>query len=142
MIYETDKDYRDCVNEQQFKMRFIKNELSKIHDDVFCIETEETVHGFPDVLAIGNKDGGLNIATFYEFKISNKIGRIKFQSTQPAFYRRHKNLGVIIVALNKKSGKVHTINDTSLFCETSLYRTNELGEVNLNTSEAVKCEHL
>ena len=49
--YKT-KEYIDCKTEQPFKIRYIANNFGKLkHTKAFCIETEETVAGFPDVIS-------------------------------------------------------------------------------------------
>ena len=58
----------------------------------FCIETEETEPGFPDVLEI---KGGK--AVLYEMKLANKKGIFKMQKTQPLFYKKHQNLQIYVV---------------------------------------------
>ena len=131
--------FHDCKSEQQFKMAWIKyhqNELAETwrRQDCFCIETEETVHGFPDVLCIENINGR-NLAYFYEFKISDSAGNIRFQSTQPAFYRKHKDMMIQVVALNVKSGEVHIFPASAIFEEKSPYHINEFARVNLNKAE-------
>lgn len=95
-------DFTDCKNEQQFKMKYVNKVLRLKYKEVFCIETEETVAGFPDVMCLNE----LNVAKFYEFKFSNKQGKIKFQPTQPAFYRKHEDMHIWIVAFNQKTGEV------------------------------------
>lgn len=123
-------DYIGCQNEQQFKMKWIKiNELPKIVP--FCIETEETVKGFPDVLCI---DKETKQAYFLEFKFT-KSGNIKFQPTQPAFYKKHFYLPIKIIAYNAKTRTVHYIQKEHLFCENSAYKMNEKAEVNLCKAE-------
>lgn len=95
-------DFSDCKNEQQFKMKYIKVRFKPFYDRVFCIETEETVKGFPDVMCLSGTE-----ACFFEFKYSNAQGKIKFQPTQPAFYRlNNRYMNIWIVAYNQKTGKV------------------------------------
>lgn len=122
--------YLGCQNEQQFKMQWLKaHELSKIVP--FCIETEETVKGFPDVLCI---DKVTKQVHFLEFKFT-KSGKIKFQPTQPAFYKKHYYLPIKIVAYNAKTLTVHYIMKEDLFQESSAYKMNEKSEVNLSKVE-------
>ena len=131
----TDIDFSECKNEQQFKMKYINNVLRWMeYNYVLPIETEETVRGFPDVMCLTNA-GSKTFADFYEFKISDKSGKIKFQPTQPAFYKSHKDLNIKIIALNKKSGKVHNFDMMELFLENSAYKMNDKAEVNLNKGE-------
>lgn len=102
VIYETLESalrYKDCKNEQQFKTSWIK-ENAKHYKALFPIETEETVQGFPDVLAIDFD----NTVTLFEFKVCNRNGVFKFQPTQPAFYRKHSKLPVYINVLHSGDG--------------------------------------
>jgi hypothetical protein len=62
----------------------------------FCIESPGTADGFPDVLALSD----LGKYGLYEFKVSDKRGVIRFQKTQPRFYRTHLGLDIWIVAWN------------------------------------------
>ena len=75
---------------------------------VLHIETEETVKGFPDVLAIEEYNGGAQIPLFLEFKKARN-GCVKFQPTQPAFYRANPKLYVYLIALVEKMGKLYVI---------------------------------
>lgn len=120
------RDFSVCKNEQQFKMMFIKEVLSKSYDVVFPIETEETVAGFPDVMAIKDEK-----VTLFEFKYT-KTNKIKFQPTQPAFYRKYKGkLNIIIIAYSLKKNAVDTIPSDFLFTEGNPYKMNEKAEVTL-----------
>ena len=133
MILKTDVDYSKCKNEQEFKMLFIK--LAKNQKDfyTFCIETEETVKGFPDVLCIHKETG---VAYFEEFKYT-KTGKIKFQPTQPAFYKKYNDLPITIVAYDAKTDKVHMFRTNELFMKASPYYMNEKAEVDLCKAEVV-----
>ena len=123
-------DYIDCQNEQQFKMKWLKiNELSRFTK--FCIETEETVKGFPDVMFI---DNDTKQTWFAEFKFT-KTGKIKFQPTQPAFYKKYNDLPINIIAYNAKMDKVHTFMTYELFDKNSPYYMNERAEVDLCRAE-------
>jgi len=100
-------DFSDCKDEQQFKMKYIREILEPQFDDVFCIETEETVKGFPDVMCLSCMvKESASLCNFFEFKFSDRQGKIKFQPTQPAFYRKHEKMNIWIVAYNQKTGKV------------------------------------
>ena len=75
-------DYINCRNEQQFKMKWLR--LNKDPNVThFCIETGETVKGFPDVMFVGNNTKKVH---FDELKYTN-TGKIKFQRSQHAFYK-------------------------------------------------------
>ena len=78
-------------NEADFKKDFVAL-LRESGCTVFCIETEETEPGFPDVLAI--KDGETK---FLELKITDRKGIFKMQKTQPRFYKMYPNLHIAVV---------------------------------------------
>lgn len=69
---------------------------------IFFIETEETEFGFPDVIAIQCEEDGTNAAMFFEFKVTDKKDRIKFQRTQPAWYIRNKELQPTVVVWHNR----------------------------------------
>lgn len=124
--------FSDCKDEQQFKMKYIREVLKPRFTRVFCIETEETVRGFPDVMCLVGKPLRLTHAFFYEFKYSNAQGKIKFQPTQPSFYRANNEvMHIIIVAYNKKTNTVHEFTVSCLFNKDSPYHMNEKAEVDL-----------
>lgn len=119
---------KEFNNEQSFKMASLK--LKSKDFTFFCIETEETVKGFPDVMFVDEQ----NTVCFEEYKYT-KTGVIKFQSTQPAFYKKHKNLVIFVVAYNAKSKKVHYFPVEELFTEGSPYKLSNLATVDLNKAE-------
>lgn len=125
-------DFSNCQNEQQFKMKYINAILKPQFEKVFCIETEETVKGFPDVMCLAGRKKLQPVAFFFEFKYSNAQGKIKFQPTQPAFYKANNDvMHIIIVAYNKKTNIVHEFTASCLFNEGSPYYMNEKAEVQL-----------
>lgn len=127
-------DFSDCKDEQQFKMKYIREILKPQFSRVFCIETEETVRGFPDVmcLELTTNYSCLIHAFFCEFKYSNAQGKIKFQPTQPAFYKAHNEvMNIMIVAYNRKTNKVHEFWASCLFDKNNHYCMNEKAEVQL-----------
>lgn len=97
----------------------------------FCIETEETVKGFPDVMSVCRET---TKSIFFEFKFT-KTGKIKFQPTQPAFYKKHYYLPIKIIAYNERTQTVHYIMKEDLFQESSAYKMNEKAEVDLCKAE-------
>lgn len=124
--------YKDCKNEQQFKMSIIKDYLKEIFDYIFCIETEETVQGFPDVMCLYKNIMGGTSTKFYEFKFSNKSGKIKFQPTQPAFYKKYNDvMQIVIVAYDQRTKTVVKFPSSCLFDKESPYYMNERAEVQL-----------
>lgn len=127
-------DFSDCKDEQQFKMKYIREVLKPQFERVFCIETEETVRGFPDVMCLEpiNNHSCMTHAFFCEFKYSNAQGKIKFQPTQPAFYKAHNEvMNIMIIAYNRKTNKVHEFWASCLFDENSHYHINVKAEVQL-----------
>lgn len=127
-------DFSDCKDEQQFKMKYIREVLKPQFERVFCIETEETVKGFPDVMCLesSTKPFLLTRASFFEFKYSNAQGKIKFQPTQPSFYRANNEvMHIMVVAYNKKTNKVHEFTVSCLFNKGSPFCMNEKAEVDL-----------
>ena len=127
-MYVIDKatdTYLTCKEEQDFKKLYIVSELRKKYENtvqkIFCIETEETVAGFPDVMEL-LIDSTIR-AHFYEFKFSDKRGNIKFQPTQPAFYKSNEDLKVQIVAYNRKSQRVHVFSASEILDKSSPYHT-------------------
>ena len=134
--------YEECKTEQAFKMEWIRRNKVR-YIAVFPIETEETVKGFPDVLGIretGVMDKELNVIAkvqtpcFMEFKLA-KRGRIKFQPTQPAFYKAHKELDISVVSLAEYYGKYYIVDFpvSALFEKNGSFELNEMNEVDLRS---------
>lgn len=123
-IESVDDDFATCLNEQHFKKLYIATRMKKekSNQKIFCIETEETVAGFPDVMETYTiSAGSCTQAFFYEFKISDKGGSIKFQPTQPAFYKKNSELPIEVVAYNRQSKRVHVFSTNELFNRESPY---------------------
>lgn len=119
---------KNLKNEKEFKRYMIETmKGTKSYLGIFEIETEETVLGFPDVLAITNE----NRAVLYEFKYSNKQGVIKFQPTQPAFYKENNKLDVEIIAFDTRCNSYHLILASELFMENGMYKISDNGKVKL-----------
>ena len=95
--------YSECKTEQAFKMEWIRRNRRDFME-IFCIETEETVKGFPDVLALNEN----SVAYFVEFKKARN-GFIHFQNTQPAFYKAHPNMLISVVSLVESKGKYYVV---------------------------------
>lgn len=121
-------NYNKCKNEQDFKMAWFRR-FKRYYADMFCIETEETVGGFPDVMALGYNQQ----AHFFEFKYT-KTGKIKFQPTQPAFYKAHDTMDIEVIALWVDVSGVYTYQFSvkKLFEKGSPFEMNERGEVDLH----------
>lgn len=100
--------YSQCLTEQQFKMEWIRR-YKKEYVAVFPIETEETVKGFPDVLAIHKIDRATQVPYLLEFKRARR-GFIKFQPTQPAFYKANPELFIFILALVEYEAKLYIVS--------------------------------
>lgn len=121
-------DFVNCVTEQAFKMSYINKTMRNMRNGnkIFCIETEETIAGFPDVLELWTANlqaGSCTQAFFYEFKFSDKNGNIKFQSTQPAFYKQNRELNIKVIAYNQYSKRVHVFSTNEIFDKESPYYT-------------------
>lgn len=133
--YSKAPQYLDCISEQDFKLRYVKNNFAKLeHTKTFCIETEETIAGFPDVMTLVCSNYG-KLAKFYEFKFSDRFGRIKFQPTQPSFYKRNPEMEVTIIAYNKKTGVLHKFPASEIFKKESNYKIDVRAEINLCNTE-------
>lgn len=129
--------YAGCENEQQFKKLYCVTELKRQNSGqkIFNIETEETVAGFPDVMELVTiSAGSCTQAFFYEFKISDSSGSIKFQPTQPAFYKYNSELPIKVVAYNRLSKRVHVFRANGIFDKSSPYYTTN-GRINLSKVE-------
>lgn len=119
---------KNLKNEKEFKRYMIETmKGTKRYLGIFEIETEETVLGFPDVLAITSE----NRAVLYEFKYSNKQGVIKFQPTQPSFYKENKKLDIEIIAFDTRCNSYHLILASELFMENGMYKISDNGKVKL-----------
>lgn len=116
LISNVSDTYAGCENEQEFKKLYCVAELKKRNagQKIFNIETEETVAGFPDVMEL--LIDSTTRAYFYEFKFSDRRGNIKFQPTQPAFYKKNPEMEICVIAYNCVSKRVH------------LFRTNEISD--------------
>lgn len=137
LISNVSDTYASCENEQQFKKLYCVTELKKRNpgQKIFNIETEETVAGFPDVMELATiSAGSCTQAFFYEFKISDLSGSIKFQPTQPAFYKHNSELPIKVVAYNRFSKRVHVFSTNEIFDKNSPYYTTN-GRVGLTGVE-------
>lgn len=117
--------YLTCRDEQEFKKLYCVAEIKKKYENtvqkIFNIETEETVAGFPDVMEL-LIDSTIR-AHFYEFKFSDRRGNIKFQPTQPAFYKMNPEMEICVVAYNCVSNRVHLFRTKEIFDKASPYYT-------------------
>ena len=121
------EDFELCVDEQAFKKlyctKYLKHKFTGVTQKIFCIETEETIAGFPDVMELMTSKGGVTTVQFYEFKASDRYGNIEFQKTQPPFYRSNKELDIRVIAYNRKSQRVHLFSTDEIFNKESVYYT-------------------
>jgi hypothetical protein len=139
LISSVSDTYAHCKNEQEFKKLYCVAELKKQNagQKIFNIETEETVAGFPDVMELWTANlqaGSCTQAFFYEFKISDLSGSIKFQPTQPAFYKHNSELPIKVVAYNRFSKRVHVFSTNEIFDKKSPYYTTN-GRIGLTGAE-------
>ena len=128
LISNVSDDYAHCKDEQEFKKLYCVTKLKRRNagQKIFNIETEETVAGFPDVMELWTANlqaGSCTQALFYEFKISDLSGSIKFQPTQPAFYKHNSELPIKVVAYNRFSKRVHVFSTNEIFDKNSPYYT-------------------
>jgi len=121
------KTVKGSTNEQTFKRAYLTF-YTEPECYYFCIETEETVQGFPDVLCIHKKTG---VTKLMEFKYT-KTGKIKFQPTQPAFYKQCSELKIDIVAYDAKESRLHFFPASFLFEPSSPYHMSENNTVDLS----------
>lgn len=138
-MYVIDKatdTYLTCKEEQDFKKLYIVSEIKKKYQGtvqkIFNIETEETIAGFPDAMEL-LIDSTIR-AHFYEFKFSDRRGNIKFQPTQPAFYKMNPEMEICVIAYNCASKRVHLFRTNEIFDESSPYHTTN-ARINLCTVE-------
>jgi hypothetical protein len=116
------------MDEATFKKQKVEKwKTSGTFESVFCIETEETETGFPDVLAIDK----VHVSQLYEFKVSDARGIIKFERGQPLFYKKYPHLNVEIVALDNRTGETVFIPSAALFDPNSQWPIKPNREVQL-----------
>lgn len=120
------------LDEATFKKRNLSEVWSKAYKNsyIFCIETEETLPGFPDV-EILPKEHGID-SLFLEYKVSDKRGVIKFKKSQPIFYKKHPDMPITVVAYSNKTGRRYTFDKDELFLPDGVYVMNERREVRLD----------
>ena len=119
--------YSECKTEQAFKMEWIRRHR-KDFTDIFCIETEETVKGFPDMLAVDELNGQ-QFPQFIEFKKARN-GWIEFQPTQLPFYRQHNKLAITVLSLVELKGKFYAVGISS---ELALEKVNGNRKIDLKS---------
>ena len=105
-LYSVTKGIGTFADESAFKKKYMSiiNSDKKRYKEVLAIEN--TVEpGMPDLLIIDNKDK----AVFVEIKYARN-GVITFERTQIPWYRRHRNLNIIVIAYNDKTRNIHRID--------------------------------
>jgi len=104
-------------DEAEFKrayLRFCQEETPKTVR--FEIENEEKTPGMPDILSISDKR-----AFFTELKVSDKKGVIKFEKSQPLFYKRYGGvIDIIILAWDKRFNRIIRIEPEEIVSAKSL----------------------
>jgi hypothetical protein len=87
--------------ETTFKAAALKR-LRKGSPKITFFEIENSKEdGMPDIISMSNEYA----ATFIETKVSDSNGYITFQSTQPLFYKKHKNLIIHILAWDARGNR-------------------------------------
>lgn len=116
---------RNFRSEQEYKMWKLKKLWSNPHSrtEYVCIESPITAKGFPDTI-VQRITKQKKKYYFIEFKISDEYGNIRFQKTQPPYYRSHKTFPLLIFAFNRKTGKEVHFSAKCLFLESSKYYLN------------------
>lgn len=140
-ISNVSDDFVKCKDEQAFKKLYCNLRLKHKNlpnQKIFCIETEETVAGFPDVMELFTGGTTTAVVNFFEFKASDRYGNIEFQPSQPAFYKSNEDLKVRVVAYNRKSQRVHMFSANEIFDKNSPYYTTNR-RINLTNAEKEIC---
>lgn len=99
-------------SEQEFKTAWIKCTLERSvpYTKFFCIETEETEPGFPDVMKLDMHQH----ASFYEMKIADGKDFFILQHTQPLFYRNHSDMEIVVLVWSNKRNKLFAISTAEI----------------------------
>lgn len=82
----------------------------------FCIESPGTADGFPDVLAVSDR-GRYQL---FEFKVSDSEGCVRFQKTQPLFYKKNAGLTMFILAWDVTRQRAVYVTPDAVVAEKSL----------------------
>ena len=106
LVYEVVGIAGICADEAMFKKRFMKiiEDAPDRYKSILAIENA-VEPGMPDLILVDRR----NRSVFIETKYARK-GVITFKKTQIPWYRKHKNLPIIIMAYNDKTDNVHIIN--------------------------------
>lgn len=106
VFYSVIEEIGTFADESAFKKKYMSiiNDDKKRYREVLAIEN--TVEpGMPDLLVIDKNEK----AIFVEVKYARN-GVISFKKTQIPWYRRHRNLNIIILAYNDKTHNIHRID--------------------------------
>ena len=89
-------------NEAEFKKAFLAKMRQK-HKNItfFEIENEEKSPGMPDIIATSYEAPSV----WTEIKYAGKDGKIKFQPSQPLWYKQNKTLRIQIVVWDSRRGQ-------------------------------------
>jgi len=107
-VYIVSKSMGIFADETEYKKKLSSSLLKgtngfNAYKKVFSIENAEEP-GMPDLLVLDIDD----TARFIEVKYARK-GVIKFKKTQLPWYKRHKDLNIVIVAYNDLTQNQHVI---------------------------------
>lgn len=104
MKYLTEFEYQKNFIDRLRKER-AEDGQGKKYKAVFDVETQETISGFPDVLAIRNT----GIPVFIEMKINEKNRKVmKFQPDQINFMKKNRTLDIHVCIYNNLNGKEYS----------------------------------
>jgi hypothetical protein len=100
-------------DEAAFKKKFMSIIASQQEDYKAVLAIENAVEpGMPDLLLIDIKDK----SKFVELKYA-RGGVITFKKSQIPWYRRHKNLNIVVIAYNDKTKNIHTIDAKAILSD-------------------------
>lgn len=104
MKYLTEFEYQKNFIDGLKKER-TEDGQGKKYKAVFDVETQETISGFPDVLAI--RSTGMPV--FIEMKINEKNRKVmKFQPDQINFMKKNRTLDIHVYIHNNLNGKEYS----------------------------------
>jgi len=94
--------------ETEFRAELMRtlNAHEKSLAQAYAVENEEKEPGWPDVLVAQVTFGEGTLCTFIETKVCDASGHIKFEKTQPVFYKRNPILDVQIYAFDSRYDRI------------------------------------
>ncbi len=103
-------------SEQAFKVAVIHSRATATLR-IFEVENEEKEAGFPDSLEmyLASLPGDLSPAQLVEYKVSDIVGFIEFQSKQPLFYARNDGIAIVIRAWSVPDQKAYEYDSFTVF---------------------------